>query len=419
MVDQTRPVADSGTLDALTELFGLVDSGVTGIVVLHRLVEVASGMTGAAGAAFVETGADSARVVAVAAALEWLRGRPISISDPAVTRLFDGPRLLEFDRSDIGGEGALQLAGHGLGRLIRVAAVAGGERSGFLVCGYPEGAPPPTAAGRSAAMLLAGLAAHLYTLGRGLPVDDRRSRGPAAGGYPRRREDRNLFIAVTSHELRTPVTVIRGYADTLTEHWNALDDRARRDAVTVIGQRARDLGRLLDRLLSAAGEGVVASAPAVAAPFDMLDALREAVAELPVDLRRDLRVELPGGLPKAAGDRGTVSMIVTELVTNACKYSPEVVDVELTAGADARVVWVRVADRGVGIRPEHVERAFDRFWQSDAGDRRQCDGVGLGLYLVRRIVERQRGWVSLRPRDDGGTVAEVRLPRADTSPGEA
>ena len=86
------------------------------------------------------------------------------------------------------------------------------------------------------------------------------------------------------------------------------------------------------------------------------------------------------------------------------------VEAVLTAGADAQTVWFRVADRGIGIRPEHVERAFERFWQLETGDQRTRGGVGLGLYLVRRIVERQHGWVSLRPRQGGGTVAEVRLP---------
>ena len=103
--------------------------------------------------------------------------------------------------------------------------------------------------------------------------------------------------------------------------------------------------------------------------------------------------------------------------TNAVKYSPGPPDIDLTAGSDGQTVWFRVADRGEGIRPEHVERAFERFWQLDRGDQRRSGGVGLGLYLVRRIVERQNGWVSLRPRKGGGTVAEVRLPRADAAPG--
>jgi two-component system, OmpR family, phosphate regulon sensor histidine kinase PhoR len=86
--------------------------------------------------------------------------------------------------------------------------------------------------------------------------------------------------------------------------------------------------------------------------------------------------------------------------------------VDIQAGADAHTVFIRVCDRGVGIDPTNVERAFERFWRA----RRDTDGrggVGLGLYLVRRLVERQNGWVSLRARDGGGTIAEVRLQRAD------
>ncbi|HEX8631923.1 MAG TPA: ATP-binding protein [Catenuloplanes sp.] len=225
----------------------------------------------------------------------------------------------------------------------------------------------------------------------------------------RRELDRDLFVAVTSHELRTPVTVIKGYADTLTTHWNSLGDSGRQEAVRVIGQRSGELARLVDRLLASASEA--GPAGGAATPFDLVEALRTAVAGLPADLRRRLRVDLPRDLPKALGDRASVPTLLTELATNADKYSPADTPVELTAQADARTVAFRVSDRGVGIRPEHVERAFDRFWQGESGDRRRYRGAGLGLYLVRRVVERQDGWVSMRPRDGGGTVVEVRLPR--------
>jgi signal transduction histidine kinase len=228
----------------------------------------------------------------------------------------------------------------------------------------------------------------------------------------RREHDRDLFVAVASHELRTPVTVIKGYADTLVAHWDQLAEPARREAVGVLGQRAGELARLVDRLLSADNDaGPVGGSDPV--PFELVDALRTAVDALPADLRQQLSVRLPTDLPKALGDRGSLTTVLTELATNASKYSETSEPVELTAGADERSVWFRVSDRGIGVRPEHVERAFDRFWQGETGDRRQYSGTGLGLYLVRRIVERQKGWVSLRPRKRGGTVAEVRLPRAD------
>ncbi|SCL22313.1 PAS/PAC sensor signal transduction histidine kinase [Micromonospora nigra] len=226
----------------------------------------------------------------------------------------------------------------------------------------------------------------------------------------RRDHDRDLFVAVTSHELRTPVTVIKGYADTLTDHWESLTEADRRQAARVIGQRSNELARLVDRLLSSAAESWPGDGPP--APFDLCRTLRAAVADLPAELRHRLVLDLPDDLPKALGHRSSLATVLTELATNAGKYSPAGSAIAIGAAADRQTVCFRVSDRGIGVRPEHVERAFDRFWQGESGDRRGYPGTGLGLYLVRRIVEQQDGWVSLRPRTGGGTVAEVRLPRA-------
>ena len=421
MVEPPTPVADPDVSEgfaALVEFAGSIGagSGAAGLAALQQLMELAPHASAAAGAAFVEYGQDGARLVAAAGVFEWLRGRPMSLSRPMGPSWVAGPRLREYERSVMQPDAQRQLAMLGIDRVVKVAVVVGGRHTGCVVLGYREGAPPVTQAQRSVAGLLAACGTTLYALGAGLPVhgaptgvDDGSARG----------DDRNLFIAVTSHELRTPVTVIKGYADTLTEHWDQLDEETRRSAVAVIGHRSRDLGRLLDRLLSTAGDGIRPADQVVGAPFNLADAVRTAVADLPADLHRVLRTALPARVPMALGDRGSIATIVTELVTNADKYSPDEVDVELTVGADPTAVWLRVADRGVGIRPEHVERAFERFWQLDPDERLQPGGVGLGLYLVRRLVERHRGWVSLRPRRGGGTVAEVRLPRADTTPGEA
>ncbi|WP_434742162.1 ATP-binding protein [Micromonospora sp. SH-82] len=225
----------------------------------------------------------------------------------------------------------------------------------------------------------------------------------------RRAHDRELFVAVTSHELRTPVTVIKGYADTLNEHWDSLTEADRRQAAQIIGQRANDLARLVDRLLATTAETGPGVEPSV--PFDLAAALRAAADNLPGEVRRRLRLDLPGDLPTACGHQQSLTTVLTELSTNAVKYSAPDSPIEVSADADGQTIAFRVADRGIGIRPEHVERAFDRFWQGESGDRRRYPGAGLGLYLVRQLVEQQNGWVSLRPRVGGGTVAEVRLPR--------
>lgn len=247
------------------------------------------------------------------------------------------------------------------------------------------------------------LAAFLGFVHRG--ADTPRVVGPAPA------DDSELFMAVTSHELRTPVAVIKGYADTLRDHWDHLDDGHRRDSAGVIGQRADELARMVDRLLDASVN--INAMQWEKVPFDLLETLKRASAGLPFELRKRLRLELPAELPPALGHRASIASVLTELVTNADKYSPGAGPVVLTAGFDRCTVLFQVADRGIGISPEHTPNTFERFWQGEAGDDRRYGGAGLGLFLVRKTIERQSGWVSLRPRDGGGTVAEVRLPRGD------
>jgi two-component system, OmpR family, phosphate regulon sensor histidine kinase PhoR len=261
---------------------------------------------------------------------------------------------------------------------------------------------------QTAVMKLVAAAVGLLYRAPGVPRLGARSGGSS---------DAELFMAVTSHELRTPVTVIKGYADTLRDHWDQLDDHQRRDSARVIGQRAGELARMVDRLLDASV--AVHSVNVDLAPFDLLETLRRASTELPLDLRKRLRLELPEKLPSARGQRAAIGSVLIELVTNAHKYSPGAAPVILTAGSDTNTVFFQVADRGIGISPDHTTHTFERFWQGEAGDDRRYGGAGLGLFLVRKTIERQNGWVSLRPRDGGGTVAEVRLPRGDMGVGEA
>jgi len=231
---------------------------------------------------------------------------------------------------------------------------------------------------------------------------------PQADVVPDIEEDnRDLFLATTSHELRTPLTVVKGYADTLANRWSDLDEDSRLTAVRAIRDRTSQLAGLVDRLLLAS-RSPSRTAELERVPFDLRSALAAAVSMAPEP--RPI-LDVPDELPPALGDRDSISTIVGELLANAGKYSPIGSEVRITAGADASSVYFQVADRGIGVAPEHVDAVFDRFWQVDRGDQRRYGGVGLGLYIIRRLLDRQGGWVTLRPRPGGGTVVEVRLPR--------
>jgi signal transduction histidine kinase len=378
-----------------------INAGETGLTVLSYLVGLAQEVLGADGAEFTEYSPGHGRVIAASGARVRAIGRPLDRDDTPPPEGRTALVTLDLADDELGG---------GPRQMLGTRCDAAGTVVGTLQVYFDGRTDGPGPEQHAVLELLAALISRLYVLDRGLPVhsDARRATDQQA----RRQADRDLFVAVTSHELRTPVTVIKGYADTLTNHWDSLGEDGRHEAVRVIGARAGELARLVDRLLSATSEDgeVGGSEPG---PFDLIESLRRSVDELPADLRRRLVLDaLPAELPKAYGDRESLATILTELATNADKYSPPDTDVELTAEADPRTVTFRVCDRGAGVAPEHMERAFERYWQGESGDRRHHPGAGLGLYLVRRIVERQHGWVSLHARPGGGTVAEVRLPRA-------
>jgi two-component system phosphate regulon sensor histidine kinase PhoR len=408
------PLDPVALLDGMTGLVELVNSGETGLPAIQLTVEFAAAATGASGATFVEYTGDNGRIVAATESLSWSLGRPVDPTDPRLAKLLAGPPAAAAGLDLLSPDGEDQLRARGFRRMLMSVTSADGAVVGSLHAYFTDGDGVADPHQLAVLRLLAAAAAHVYRDGPGLPVypSEPPPHHPAAHD---RMEARDLFVAVTSHELRTPVTVIKGYADTLAERWDSLADKARREAVFVIWQRARELARLVDRLLNASNDVAWRRDSPTLLPFEPVTALRDAVDELAADLRHSLRVSLPGRLPAVRGDRASLATVLTELVTNARKYSPDRVEIELTAGSDERTVWVRVTDRGLGIPPEYAERAFERFWQLETGDQRRYGGVGLGLYLVRRIVERQNGWVSLRPRDGGGTVAEVRLPRADVA----
>jgi signal transduction histidine kinase len=382
-----------------------INSGEAGLAVLQHVVRLAQETLGGLGAGFAEYAPGHGRVVAASGVCERAIGRRVHREDGRR----QSRRIQVIPLDSINDEFVRQIDGADLRQMLGARCETGDAVVGSLHVYFGAGDDDPGPEHHAVLELLASYVGRLYAAESGLPVyGDARE----AAARTHRQENRDLWVAVTSHELRTPVTVIKGYADTLTNHWDSLGDTGRKEAARIIGTRAGELARLVDRLLSAASaDGELGAAPA--GPFDLVEALRTAVGELPADLRRRLVLEnLPADLPKAYGERDSIATILTELATNAEKYSAADSEVELCAGVDGETLRFRVSDRGIGIKPEHVERAFERYWQADSSDGQSHPGAGLGLYLVRRLVERQQGWVSLRPRDGGGTTVEVRLPRA-------
>ncbi len=241
-------------------------------------------------------------------------------------------------------------------------------------------------------------------------------------------EAKDLFLATTSHELRTPITVVQGFASTLATRWDQLADTERRAAVRTIAERAGSLGRLVEQLLLGSRAGAD-QLPVRNGPFDLAAVLHgAATAFRPLSDKHVIVTDVADGLPAASGDTMATDIIVGQLLENAFKYSPDGGTVSIRArvkgerpggtgggsppcaeGVGGGWIEVTVEDEGIGIADGDHERIFDRFFQAETGDRRRFGGVGIGLFIVRRLAEAQHGEVIASSRPSGGTAMCLRL----------
>jgi signal transduction histidine kinase len=221
----------------------------------------------------------------------------------------------------------------------------------------------------------------------------------------RRKDD---FVAAASHELRTPLTSIMGYLSTLRQDEIVADERIRNEFIDSAEAQARRLHRLITNLLAAAqmSEG---GSPILLERVDVAQAIHELVDGLPGAASR-IRLAIEPAAARVVSDRARVVEILTNVIDNALKYSPEGTEVEVGASVapDGWRCWV--TDRGVGIDPADREAIFERFHQLDQTSTRRFGGVGLGLYLVREMVEELDGRIEVLGAPGEGTTFTVTLP---------
>ena len=209
---------------------------------------------------------------------------------------------------------------------------------------------------------------------------------------------RNAFVATVSHELRSPLTAIAGYTDTLL-HSGPWDADTERDFLEIVAQSASKLAGLVDNLLDAA------KVEAGVLRLEREPVRVERIAEQVIGHRRalvpdhPLRADVEPGLPLASADPVRVEQILANLVDNAIKYSPSGGPIAVRISHATDDLTVGVSDRGVGITPEQAERLFERFYRVDSSLQRTTKGVGLGLFICRSLVEAHGGriWVESQP----------------------
>ena len=221
--------------------------------------------------------------------------------------------------------------------------------------------------------------------------------------------DKSDMIQILSHELLTPVTVFQGFATIVSERWDHLRRSEFRDLAGAVDRAGERMRRLVGNLEAAARldrDGM----DAATRPLRVGELLIEAVMEFP---QQSERVRLPNGDAVAGlrvwADPALAVRALVAVIENALALSPPDTPVDVDVAVEGGELLVAVSDRGPGVPEDKRDRIFDAFTQADSSTTRSHEGMGIGLYLTRRIMEAHGGAVDVAPREGGGSTFVLRF----------
>ncbi len=221
---------------------------------------------------------------------------------------------------------------------------------------------------------------------------------------------RNELISLASHEIRSPLTTIGGYASTLLREGDGLSEATRKEFLEAIVSESDRLKRLVATLLdmSQIEEGRLPIHRKALNPAEMCEeAVRSATHP---NLEHVLRLDAPPDLPQVFADPDRIHQVLTNLIANAIQFSPPGSEVVVGAAATNEHVRFFVKDHGVGIPREEQDKVFDRFHRAANADRVSGTGTGLGLYISKGIVEAHGGEIGFESELGRGSTFFFTLP---------
>ena len=229
---------------------------------------------------------------------------------------------------------------------------------------------------------------------------------------------KSRFFANISHELRTPLTLLLSPLESLLHRFNRSIDQETRETLLTMHSNGMRLLKLINDLLDLvrleSGRMEVKREPLQIAEF--VKGLASAARQVADDKRLRLETVVDPALDQVLADRDKLEKIVLNLLFNALKFTPSGGRVELRAEKQGEQLVLIVSDTGMGISEKNLPHVFDRFWQADGSSKRKYQGVGIGLALVKELVEIQGGKVDVQSQEGKGTTFTVRLPYQKAEP---
>jgi PAS domain S-box-containing protein len=224
-------------------------------------------------------------------------------------------------------------------------------------------------------------------------------------------EMKATFISAVSHELKTPVALIKGYASTLRRADANWDKATMSESLKVIEEEADHLTELIENLLDAS-RAQAGNFKLTPVELDIDDLVVRVARKFQVQQQaHPIMAEVAPDLPIVFADEARITQVLSNLISNAIKYSPEGTQVRITGRATPGEVIITVTDEGSGIAVEDQSRIFERFYRTESAVRRGAPGTGLGLYLTKTIVESHGGRIWVESDGQHGSRFSFSLPR--------
>lgn len=225
------------------------------------------------------------------------------------------------------------------------------------------------------------------------------------------------FISIASHELRTPVTTLKLYVQLLQKQLGGRGEENVVHALTRMDTQLNKLTLLIKDLLNVS-QIELGKLDYQEELFDLNEVVKETVEQIqPTTHKHSIRIEGQVSQP-VWGDKDRIGQVLTNLLTNAIKYSPlaDTIILRLASTEDAAVVSVQ--DFGIGIEQEHVQYIFDRFYRVSDADEKTYPGLGIGLYITHEIIKRHGGTLTVVSEKGHGSVFTFTLPCTSRTPGD-
>lgn len=221
---------------------------------------------------------------------------------------------------------------------------------------------------------------------------------------------RKEFVADVSHELKTPITSIMGYTDTLLE--GEYDQETQKEFLQVVSSEARRMAKLVTDLLELSRlDNNKKKIKKVC--FDLGDLAKECQKKLAIEIKKKkhhVECLVTADVPPVYADKDDIQRVILNILTNSIKYTPDGGSIKIYVGFVYSDAYIKIIDNGIGIPEEDLNRIFERFYRVDKSRTREMGGTGLGLSIAKEILDKNGGSIDIKSKVDKGTEVVIKIP---------